>query len=419
MSVFDLTAVLVSLAALFAYANHRFLKLPSTIGLTLFSLLFSLLLIAGQALGLGLRDQATAMLSQVDFNQTVLQGMLGFLLFAGALHIKLNDLRASSWPIALLATAGVVLSTILVGLLSWGVFGLLGLGVPFLHCLLFGALISPTDPIAVLAIVRKVRAPKDVETVFSGESLFNDGVGVVIFVALLEWQLGGGESSVGSVAQLLLREAGGGLAFGLALGSLAYFLLKSVDNYHIEGLLTVAVAMGGYAAAGHLHISGPIAIAVTGLLVGNQGRLYGMSATTRRHLDSFWELVDDGLKALLFVMVGLELLVLHAAPAHLAATLLLIPAVLLARFISVAVPLGLASPLLPTSLGAMAVLTWGGLRGGLSLAMALALPASPHRDLLLVATYGVVVFSILVQGMSVGPLIRKTLGSAPPQAAGS
>jgi len=407
MGFFDITAVLVSVAALASYLNYRFFKLPRTIGIMVITLAASLVVVIAGRLGLSIEAQAEQLLSGVDLQQTLLQGMLGFLLFAGALHINLNDLGEQKWTIASLATVGVFLSTLLVGGLAWLVLSWVGLETPFLVCLLFGALISPTDPIAVLGIMTRVGAPKRLETKVAGESLFNDGVGVVVFLALLELVGPAKGISAGEVSLLFARDALGGAIFGLALGLVGYWFLKTVDNYQVEALLTLGLVFGGYAVAGAIHISGPIAMVVAGLLIGNQGRALAMSETTRQRLDDFWELIDEGLNAVLFALLGLEIVLVPITPGHLLAGVLMIPAVLLARLISVSGVVSVLRLGRSFSPGAIRVLVWGGLRGGISVALALSLPDVPARSSIVAITYVVVVFSIIVQGLTIGPLIRR------------
>jgi len=406
MGIFNTAAILISLAALFSYLNYRFLKIPTTIGIMLISLLMSLGLIVLHWFGWSeLEMQATKMLRGIDFYQTLMEGMLSFLLFAGALHVNLNDLRQQKGVITLLATVGVVISTFLVGLFSWLILNALGVDINFIYCLLFGALISPTDPIAVMGVLKTVGAPKSLETKIAGESLFNDGIGVVVFLIVLGLATGRQEASVDGVTLLLLREAGGGALFGLSLGLVGFYLLRSIDNYQVEVLLTLAMVMGGYAAASALHLSGPISMVVAGLVVGNHGRVLAMSDTTREHLDNFWELVDEILNAVLFVLIGLEILLLSFRDEIILAIIAIIPAVLLARFISVGIPITLLRRIRQFSPKAIEILTWGGLRGGISVALALSIPVSAERDVILTITYAVVVFSIVVQGLTIGPVI--------------
>ncbi|MCH9648628.1 MAG: sodium:proton antiporter [Deltaproteobacteria bacterium] len=405
MGLFDILAVLLSLAAVFSYINHRFIRLPTTIGVMLIALVASLLVLLLGQFGFHLEDDARRLLGAIDFNRAVLDGVLSFLLFAGALHVNLNDLREQGRVIGALATFGVLLSTALVGVFSWAIFGAFGLAVTLPFCFLFGALISPTDPIAVLGIVRKAGATKSLETKITGESLFNDGVGVVIFLVLLSVATGGGDVAGGEIAFLFAKEVFGGAIWGFLLGWLAYSMLKSVDNYQVEVLITLALVTGGYAGASALHLSGPIAMVVGGLMIGNHGRRFAMSETTREHLDTFWELMDEVLNVVLFVLLGLEVLAFTFSGSFLLAGLVMIPAVLLARFIAVLFPVMLLRPFQRFSPYAIRILTWGGLRGGISVALALALPPSEAREPILAVTYLIVVFSILVQGTTVGRLV--------------
>lgn len=416
MQVFQLVAVLLVLAALFAYLNHRFLRLPATIGLMAMTLLASLAVVA---VGLAVPEverRAAAFVRQVDLSQALLHGMLGFLLFAGALRLDLSDLVSQMGTIVTLATVGVVLSTLLVGGLTWCLLHLVGVEARPVYCLLFGALISPTDPIAVLALLKQIEAPKPLEVTIAGESLLNDGVGVVLFLGLLQVATGTDGFDPAHLSALFLQEAVGGAVFGLAAGLLVYFLLKSVDNYQVEVLLSLALVAGGYALAGALHLSGPIAMVAAGLLIGNHGRAFAMSPTTVEHLDVFWELVDEILNAVLFVLLGLAVLAVTFTGRYLVVGLLTVPIVLLARLASVGLPVWLLRRRQEVGRYTVRMLTWGGLRGAISVAMALSLPAVaggepvPERDVILVLTYVVVVFSILVQGLTVGPLTRRWLG---------
>jgi CPA1 family monovalent cation:H+ antiporter len=413
MGLFEIIAVLVTLAALFSFINHRYVRLPTTIGVMAISLFLSLALVLLGRLGLGLEEQARAILGAVDFEETLLHGMLGFLLFAGALHVDINDLARQKWIVGSLATVGVLVSTLLVGGMIHLILAWLGIEMPFIYCLIFGALISPTDPIAVLGIMKTAGAPRSLETKVTGESLFNDGVGVVVFLVIVALVKGTHGVSFGSISLLLLQEAVGGILLGLVLGLLAYWMLRQVDNYQVEVLLTLALVTGGYALADAIHTSGPIAMVVAGLLVGNHGRTLAMSETTRAHLDTFWELVDEILNAILFVLLGLEVLIMPFSPWLLLAGVLAIPAVLLARGVSVGGAVAVLRLRQEFTRGAVRILTWGGLRGGISVALALSLPPGPERQVLLAVTYVVVVFSILVQGLTIGPLVRRLL---PPSA---
>jgi CPA1 family monovalent cation:H+ antiporter len=406
MNLFHILAILISLAAVFSFINYRYLRLPTAIGLMLIALLTSLGLVLLGPYAQGMKEYAARLLHAVDFDATLLHGMLSFLLFAGAIHINLADLARQRWVVAILATASVLGATFIIGVLTYLCFGLLGLYVPLIDCLLFGALISPTDPIAVLGIMKSAGASKNLETKISGESLFNDGVGVVVFLVLLSVATGGHEVSAGSILWLFLQEAVGGALYGLGLGALAFSMLKQVDDYSVEVLITLAVTTGGYALGEILHLSAPIAIVVAGLLIGNHGRALAMSERTREHLDTFWELIDETLNAVLFVLIGMEVLILAYRQEYLYAGLLAIPIALFARLVSVGIPIGIMRRYREFSPMTVSVLTWGGLRGGISVALALSLPGGEVRDALVTVTYVVVTFSILVQGLSIGPLVR-------------
>ncbi len=409
MDLFNIVAILITLAAVFSYINHRYIGLPVTIGVMLIALAMSLMLNLLGWFGLGVEQQAVIWLASIDFDKTLLHGMLSFLLFAGALHIDINDLAERKWTIGTLATVGTLLSSLLVGVLTWWVLGWVGIEMSFIYCLLFGSLISPTDPIAVLGILKTAKAPKSLETKITGESLFNDGVGIVVFLVFLEIATGTHEVSASHIGMLFVQETIGGLLFGLGLGYITYRMLQSVDNYQVEVLLTLALVSGGYGLAGALHLSGPIAIVVAGLFIGNHGRLFGMSETTRHHLDVFWELVDEVLNAVLFVLIGLEVLVLTFTLDYLVASLLIIPLVLFARFVAVGIPITLLRSFRTFSPGVIRIMTWGGLRGGISVALALSIPPGPERDVILAITYAVVIFSIVVQGLTLKKLVKRTM----------
>ncbi len=412
MRLFDIIAILITLSAVFSWANHRFLKLPTAIGLMLIALLMSIVLLLPLPFMEGFERDAENILNNIDFDETLLHGMLSFLLFAGALHINLDDLGQQKWIIGILATVSVIGATFLIGSGAYVLFGLLGVEVSLIQCLLFGALISPTDPIAVLGILKSAGAPKSLETKITGESLFNDGVAVVVFLVLAQIATGEGQVSAAHVLSLFLKEALGGLLFGLIAGWMAFQMLKRVDNYQVEVLVTLALAAGGYAIAEHLHISAPIAVVVAGLLVGNPGRVAAMSQTTVEHLDTFWELVDEVLNAVLFVLIGLEVLVISLTGRYLLAGIVIIPLVLAARLVSVGAPVALMRRFRRFTPGVVTILTWAGLRGGISVALALSLPGDAARDALVTVTYVVVVFSILVQGLTLGPLVRRTKTAA-------
>ena len=414
MAVLDVAALLLSLAAVFSFVNYRYIRLPTAIGVMLIAIVMSLAVVALGYLGFeSLRTQAAATLAGIDFNVTLMHGMLSFLLFAGALHINLGDLAGRKWIISFLATVGLVATTLIVGVLAWVVFRVLHLEISFIYCLLFGALIAPTDPVAVLGIMKRAGVSKSLETKIVGESLFNDGVAVVVFLVLAEIAFGGHEVTIGHVTLLFVEESLGGALFGFAIGWVTYWMLKRVDNYQVEVLLTLALVMGGYALARAIHVSGPIAMVVAGILIGNRGRVMAMSEQTRHRLDSFWELIDEILNAVLFLLIGFEILVITIERDYVTAGLIMIPVVLLARFVSVGVPVTLMRRRRTFSPRAIRIMTWGGLRGGISVALALSIPLGPERVVLVTVTYVVVVFSILVQGLSVGKLVAAGEAGSP------
>ena len=408
MKLFDILAILVTFSALFSYLNHRFLRFPRSVGLMLIAIVLSLLVTILGWLGLGIDEATRSLVASIDFNRALMGGMLSFLLFAGALQVNLGDLAANKWTIGLLASVGVLASTLLVGILSWWILHAVGPQIPLLYCLLFGALISPTDPVAVLSILKSSGIPRSLQAKISGESLFNDGVGVVFFSVLLEIAIQDSPVEVEDVLELMAREVWGGLLLGLATGYLAYRMLKSIDSYQVEVLVTLALVTGGYSLAMKLHTSGPLCVVVAGLMIGNRGRLLAMSETSREHLDNFWELVDEILNGVLFILIGLEVLILSFTTRYLFLALLIIPVVIGARFVTVGVPVTLMRFFRDFSPGAVRIITWGGLRGGISVALALSLPVGPERALILPITYCVVVFSIVVQGLSIGWLVRRT-----------
>jgi CPA1 family monovalent cation:H+ antiporter len=411
MTVFQIIALLISLTALFSYLNYRFFKLPATIGVMLIALLVSLGLIGAGQFAPWISTEAEGVLGQIDFDATLMQGMLSFLLFAGAMHIDLSDLAKQKGVVATLALVGVVISMFVFGTIIYFVLGWLGLGLNFMWCLLFGALISPTDPVAVIGILKHAKVPHSLEIQIAGESLFNDGVGVVIFIVLAEIVITGQSMSASHIGVLFLEEAVGGALFGFVIGWIVYRLLKSVDNYRVEVLLTLALVMGGYALAAVIHVSGPIAVVVAGLFIGNHGRRFAMSDTTRQNLDTFWELIDEVLNALLFVLIGLEILVLTFTRQLFVAGLLAIPAILFARWVSVLLPTTVLSRWREFTPGTVSILTWGGLRGGISVALALSLPAGREREIVLAVTYVVVIFSILAQGLTLERVVRRLVKS--------
>lgn len=406
----DLIAIFLVLTALLAYLNHRFIKLPSTIGVMTIALSLSAILFALEKIGLSsLHAYEMALVGSVDFSEVLMQGMLSLLLFAGALHVDLSELKAFRWQVGLLAVFGTLMSTLVVGVGLYHVLPLAGIGLPLAYCLVFGALISPTDPIAVMAILKSAGVPQSVETVIAGESLFNDGVGVVFFTLLLAMAVAGEPPTLAQGARLLMQEAGGGILFGLALGTLTFYLLRSIDSYQEEVLITLAAVLGGYALASHLHVSGPLAMVVVGLIIGNHGRALAMSSNTRAYIDMFWELFDAMLNSALFVLIGLQVILIPFSPSLALAGAGTIVLTLFARLVLVGLPVGLLRKMLQLPKGAWQILTWGGLRGGISVALALSLPSGQARDTIVALTYIVVVFSILVQGLSMGRLVRKVI----------
>jgi CPA1 family monovalent cation:H+ antiporter len=407
----DIVAICLVITALLAYLNHRFVGLPTTIGVMAGALVLSLSLVALDKVDVvrSLAQYEESLLRSIDFSDVLMQGMLSLLLFAGALHVDLSELKAYRWPVAALAVVGTLASTAVVGYGIWFALPLAGLHLPLMYCLLFGALISPTDPIAVIGILKSAKAPKELELVIAGESLFNDGVGVVIFSLLLGMLASGMAPSVEHGLRLLLQEAGGGLLFGGVLGYVTFRLLKSIDNYQVEVLLTLAAVTGGYALAKELHVSGPLAMVVAGLMIGNHGRALAMSDTTRRYLDMFWELIDGMLNATLFVLIGMEVLLVVFSVKELLAAGVAIVVTLAARLFTVGLPVRLLQGATKLPRGSWKVLTWGGLRGGISVALALSLPLGPERDTVVALTYCVVVFSIMGQGLSIGYVTRKAI----------
>ncbi len=413
MSFFDIAAVLITLAGAFGYINYRFLRLPATTGILTITLLssFALFAINGFFPNLHLMAVIKVFLSGVDFNQALMHGMLCYLLFAGALHVKFEDLKANQWTIVALATLGVLLSMAMVGALAYGIFRALGMEISLPICLVFGALISPTDPIAVLGLLKELHAPKDFEATIAGESLFNDGVAVVVFFALvsLAGLSGAGEAALSfhvlPLIVLFFQEVAGGVLLGLGLGYLAFRMLKSINYHQLELLITLALVMFTYSLSFRLGVSGPIAVVVAGLLTGNQGKRLAMSPKTVEHVDTFWGMVDDILNAVLFLLIGLEVFETVLSPRIMLTVLAAILIALLSRYLSVLLPVSLLH-WHKARKGIVPILTWGGLRGGLSIAMALSLPAIPEKGMILAATYGVVLFSVLVQGLTMSRLLK-------------
>lgn len=407
MSIFELIGALATAVAVFGYINHKFIRLPDTIGITAMGLLVSLALaIVGRHVP-GAVAWASDFAGRLDLPEVVFHGLLSILLFAGSLHINISDLAKQRLPVFVLSTVGVLLSTFIVGYGTHWLLAALGIDIGLNYCLLFGALISPTDPIAVLGVLKTAGAPKSLETNISGESLFNDGTGVVAYLVLLGIVAGTSEPTFSAVSLLLATEVIGALVVGLAVGYVAFFMLKGVDSYPVEILITLALATGGYSFAERVHVSAPLAVVVMGLVIGNHGARSAMSPTTREHLFSFWELLDEVLNLVLFGLIGIKLLSLGAADVSWFAAAALVPVVLLARFASVGLPVLALRPWLTPTPHTVKVLTWGGLRGGISVALALSLPQFLGKELFVTATYAVVLFSLLVQAPTLGPLLRK------------
>ena len=408
MSLFAVVSILIVISALFGYINVRFLKLPTTIGLMVITIVFTLLVLATSLFNDTLLEQEKLLISQIDFQTVLLDVMLSFLLFAGALHTNFQQLKVQRKPVLIFATFSTLISTLLVGVFSYYLLKLVNLEVDFIYCLLFGALISPTDPIAVLGILKQVGAPKKLETKIVGESLFNDGVGVVVFLTIYQIAKGGTDITFGHVAEMFLVEIVGGVALGFLLGWITYRLLKSIDDYDVEVIITIAAVMGGTVLAQYFHLSAPLAMVTTGLIVGHDTiRESSMSEVTEQYVDKFWELVDILLNTVLFVMIGMEILVLTYNNQFILAGLLCVPTLLLARYLSLMLPIKLYAKKLDFVPNTNLIMTWGGLRGGISIALALSLTQDMHRDLFLVITYIIVVFSIIGQGLTVGKLIKK------------
>ena len=408
MEFFTIATILIVLSALFGYINVRFLKLPITIGLMVITLAFTLIVIITGYFDDTLLLREKELIQSIDFETVLLDIMLSYLLFAGALHTNFEQLKVQRWPVFVFATAGVLVSTFLVGTFMFYIMQLVGLDINFIYCLLFGALISPTDPIAVLGILKQAGAPKKLETKIVGESLFNDGVGVVIFLTIYQIAKGGSEFSFGHVAEMFMVEVIGGFALGVLLGWITYRLMRSIDDYDVEVIITLAAVMGGSLLAQKLHMSAPLAMVACGLMVGNDKvRNAAMSEVTETYVDKFWELVDVLLNTLLFVLIGMEILVLTFDGQYVFAGLMAVPIVLLARYLSIWVPIRVFSKKLEFVPNTNLIMTWGGLRGGISIALALSLTTEMHRELFLVITYIIVVFSIIGQGLTVGPLIKK------------
>lgn len=408
MSLFTIITILICITAVFAYLNIRFLKLPETIGMMIIAISFSALLILSGLLFPGIAQQARSFFQNINFSRVLLDIMLSFLLFAGALHTDSSLLKSNSRPIAVFAVSGVILSALIVaGLLYWLLWAFFT-PLPFLYCLLFGALVAPTDPIAVLGILTRAGAPKNAEIKIVGESLFNDGIGVVLFLSLLEIiSIGTAGISFWQILLLFVQEIGGGILFGWLLGQAGYRMMRKIDHYQTEILITLAMVMGGYMLAQVLHLSGPLAMVVAGLFTGSRSKEHAMSDTTELYIDKFWELIDVLMNAVLFVLIGFELLSLEYRHEYLLIGLIAIPISLLARYVSLLLPATLFRKYINTDRKTIWLMTWGGLRGGLSIAMALSLTSPLPKNQFVFIIYVVVLFSIIVQGLTIGKLIKK------------
>ncbi|MDQ3112360.1 MAG: sodium:proton antiporter [Bacteroidota bacterium] len=408
MDFFVLFSVLISLAAVFSYINIKWLHLPSGIALMLMGAVISFGLIITSRFSPGFVTYIQAQLSTIDFSEFILGILLSFLLFAGSLHVSYQQLKKSAVSIITFSTIGVLISTLLVGSGTYFLFRLFGENISFIYCLLFGSLISPTDPIAVLGILKKAGISKSVEIKITGESLFNDGVGVVIFATILQIIVQGSENaSVGSVLTLFAREAIGGILVGFIIGYAGYKLMKSIDHFQTEILLSLAMVMGGYSLCHYLHVSGPLAMVVAGIFTGYKGLREAMSDTTRDYLEKFWEVTDEILNSVLFMLIGLQLVILTFQWYYFVIGLIIAISMIFFRYISLWIPSILfrfKNTLEPKTLSIMA---WGGLRGGISIALALSMPAGDYKDAFVMITYTVVLFSIIVQGMTMGKIVRK------------
>lgn len=412
MSIFEIGAILIGLSALFGYLNHKFLKLPHTIGLVVIALAASLAVIVIELLWpqTEVSEIVTGAISEVDFHDAVMRGMLSFLLFAGALHVDFSVFRERLLAIGMMATVGILVSTFLVGWAGWWLLNAFGIEIPFIWALVFGALISPTDPVAVLGLFKTVHVPETLEAKMAGESLFNDGVGIVVFTVVVAIATAsGGAVTTMTVVELFFTEAIGGAVLGLIAGYVSYRAMYYIDEHNLEVLITLALVMVTYAVALRLHMSGPIAMVVAGLFIGNKGMRFAVSDKSREHIQDFWSLLDEILNSVLFLLIGLEVLVIAQRADHVGVALLLIPVTLIARFAAVSIPITILSRWRSFTPGAIPVLTWGGLRGGIAVALALSLPVNEYKSTILTITYAVVLFSIIVQGLTIKPLVERSV----------
>ena len=411
----EFPALILVCVSIFGFLNHRYLKLPLTVGLVIIALFTGLAVMFLDVIlpSLGVSQTLKNWLDQIDFNRTLMNGMLSFLLFAGALHVDLNSLMKAKIHVSVLATAGVMISTLINGTCFYYFAQLFGFNIEYLYCLIFGVIVSPTDPVAVMALLKRLKVPKRLEAMIGGESLFNDGVAVVIFSVLLTIAFGSatgqeaGAMDANAVLGLFVKEAFGGALLGIVSGYLTYLLLRKVDDYVIEVIATLALVMGAYSIALNLHISGPIAMVVAGVFIGNTGRQFAMSEKSREHVTDFWHLIDEILNAALFVLIGFEVIVLSSSMDVITLSIIAVVVAVLARFSAVSIPLQFLNPIVAKEPGEISILTWAGLRGGISIALALSLPDIEIKPVILTATYGVVIFTILIQGLTIEKLIKK------------
>lgn len=411
MDIFAIITILTILSAAFAFINTKFLKLPFTIGLMIIAMCFTLLIVIVGQFNSSILEQSKELIQSIDFKTVLLEVMLSFLLFAGALHTKLDDLAKHKAPIMLFATFGVMVSTFLVGGIFYFVAEAVGHHIDFIYCLLFGALISPTDPIAVLGILKEAKAPKKLEIKIVGESLFNDGVGVVVFLVIFSIaQRGIASVEAEEVGLLFFEEVFGGIALGLLMGWIGFKIMKTIDHYETEVMITLAMVMGIYSIAHAVHFSGPLAVVVAGIFIGNKSPEIAWSKTTQNYVDKFWELIDVFLNAILFVLIGFELLIVTINGEYILLGVLAIPITLIARYLALKGPIMLFNKKLEFIPKTDMIMTWGGIRGGISIALALSLQPEMERELFLTVTYVIVVFSIIGQGLTIGPLVKRVLG---------
>ncbi|MGN7756144.1 cation:proton antiporter [Chryseobacterium sp. 22532] len=403
MELYYSFSALIVLASIFAYLNYRFLKLPSTIGIMVIAIVVSIFLVMfGETVLPRTFGHLNKLMNSIDFTEVLMGAMLNFLLFAGGIHININDLKEQFRPVLIFSTAGVVISTFVVGFGMFYLLPFLGIQLPFIFCLLFGALISPTDPVAVLSILKQANVSKSLETKVAGESLFNDGMAVVVFTVVMQLAIGKEvDLGVESIGLLLMKEAGGGILLGVLLGWITSRLMREVDDYIISVLVTLSVVMGGYLVARQMHISGPLTMVAAGLFMGNFNVRFKMKSITQDYLIKFWELIDEILNAVLFLFIGFELLMIKDLKHFMVPGLLAIAVVLIARFISIWVPTKFMSLRTRFSPQTVKVLVWGGIRGGVSIALAMSIPKSEYSEIILSITYCVVVFSIIVQGLTI------------------